>query len=160
MPGGDLLQILSTPESFNQPILLFGRPCLPDTTRPPPAAGARGSLRKSRATRQHCSHDIDVLQDRSGRKVILCKRIYTVHQRLQNLTCLLICHFTSPPATPSPQHGSGEPLMPKRSQLIGVPVSSQIERRSDALGSDVPRIHLRSAPSDLLIAVAAIVTVP
>src|SRR5688572_1005307 len=55
MPGGNLLQALATLESLNQPILLFGRPCLPDTRLLPPAAGARGPLLKSRATRQHCA---------------------------------------------------------------------------------------------------------
>jgi hypothetical protein len=46
------------------------------------------------------------------------------------------------------------------SQLMRVPVSSQIERRSDAFGSEVPRIHLRKAPSDLRIAADVAVTLP
>ena len=41
-----------------------------------------------------------------------------------------------------------------------VPVSPQIARRSDALGSELPRIHLRSAPSERRIAVAVAETVP
>jgi hypothetical protein len=100
MPGRDLLQILPTPESLNQPILLLGRPRLADATRLllPPAAGARGAFPKSRATRQHGSHDIDVLQNRSGRKVVLRKRIHAFRQRPQDLTCLLIVHFTSIPS--------------------------------------------------------------
>jgi hypothetical protein len=46
------------------------------------------------------------------------------------------------------------------SQSIRVPVTSQIERRSDAVGSEEPRIHLRSAPSDRLIAFAVVATLP
>ena len=54
----------------------------------------------------------------------------------------------------------GDPSSPKISQLICVPVSSQIERRPDAFGSVVPRIHLRRAPSVPLIAPAVAETLP
>jgi len=96
MPGGDLLQVFSAPEGLNQLILLFRGPCLPH--RPGlmfAPAGTRGALLESRAAREHCPDDIGMLQDGSGRKVVLCERVYAVHKRLQDLTCLLISHSTS-----------------------------------------------------------------
>lgn len=96
MPGSDLLQVFSAPESLNQPILLFRGPCLARGTALMFApARTRGSLLKSRAAREHCADDIGVLQEGSGRKVVLCEWIYTVHQRLKDVTCLLISHSTS-----------------------------------------------------------------
>jgi hypothetical protein len=81
---------------------------------------------------------------------------------MQDLPRSLIFHAFSPvvDGTDARKAGHGDKFSPKMSQLMCVPVSSQIERTSDAFGSDVSRIHLRKAPSDLSIAAAVAVTLP
>ena len=81
---------------------------------------------------------------------------------MQDLPRSLIFHTYSPvvDGTDARDAGHGGTFSPKMSQLMGLRVSSQIERRSDAFGSEEPRIHLRKAPSDLRIAAAVAVTLP
>jgi hypothetical protein len=97
-------------------------------------AGAFSPLLQRRATRPQRSATSAICTT-VPRRSDPVKGPAPIHERMENLMCSSVIHVCCPSGlTESPEGDGSALLFPKTSHSIRVPVSSQIERRSDAVG--------------------------